>query len=66
MGWDDVTTLWDNSYDKDKLPSTYKDNVEDTVNNVDKDNGETDMQADTRTWSYIVSRGVVVGKNVQP
>ena len=39
--------------------------VEDTGNNVDVDDGQIDRHADTCTWSDILSRGTIGGKNVQ-
>ena len=76
MGWDDVATLWDNSNDKDKVPSTSTERVEDTGNNLDVDerhtdrhadnvdHGHTEGHADTCTWSDVVSRGNIGGRNV--
>ena len=40
--------------------------IEDTENNVDVDDGNTDGHADTRTWSDVVSRGMIVESNMQP
>ena len=59
MGWDDVETLCDNSNDKDKVSSTSKERVKDTVNNLDLDDGHIDGYADTRTCSDVVSRGMI-------
>ena len=39
--------------------------VEDTVNSVDVDDGHTDGHADTCTWSNVVRRGAIGGRNVQ-
>ena len=66
MGWDDVSTLCDNSNDKDKVSSTSKERVKDTVNNLDLDDGHTDVYVDTRTCSDVVSIGMIRGRNVQP
>ena len=33
---------------------------------VNEDHGHTDGHAYTRTWSDIVSRGTIRGRNVQP
>ena len=66
MGWDDVATLWDNSNDKDKVPSTSTERVEDTGNNVDVDDGNTNAHADSHTWFFVVIRGTIRGRNVQP
>ena len=39
--------------------------VEDTVNNVDVDDGHIDGHADTRLWSDVVSRDMTGGRNVK-
>ena len=77
MGWDDVATLWDDQDDKNKVSSTSKERVENTGNNVDVENGHTyghayntydghtDGHVDARTWSDVVSRGAIKGRNKQ-
>ena len=76
MGWDAVTKFLNDSNDKDRVPSTYNECVEDTGNNVDIDDGQTDGNAgnvdhgytdthvDARTWSDVVNRGSTGGRNV--
>ena len=41
-------------------------NVEDIVNNVDVDDGNTYGHADTHTWSDVVNIVRIRGRNVQP
>ena len=77
MGWYDVATLWDGSKNKYKVPSTSKERVENTGNNVDVENGHTyghayntydghtDGHVDARTWSDVVSRGTIRRRNTQ-
>ena len=62
--WDKVST----PYDPLQLLILIKNIVlvEDTVNNVDVDDGHTYCHADTHTWSDIVSRGMIRGRNMQP
>ena len=40
--------------------------VEDTGNYFDVDDEHTDGHSDTCTWSDVVSRGKIRGRNVQP
>ena len=77
MGWDGVATLWDDLNSKDKVPSTSKECFGDTENNVDVDDRHTDGyavnvdhgqiygHAYTCTWYDVVSRGTIIGRNVQ-
>ena len=58
--------MWDNSNDKDKVSSTSKENVQYMGKNVDVDDRHTDRHADTYTWSNVVSRDTIGGRNVQP
>ena len=69
--------MWDDSNDKDKVSSTSNDCVEDTVNNVDVDDGhtgghvgnvyhgKTDGHSDARTWSDVSRRGMIGVSNVR-
>ena len=52
MGWDDVEKLWDDSDDKYKVSSTYKERFEDTEKNVDKYYGHTDKHGDNVDYEY--------------
>ena len=75
--WDDVAMQWDDSYDKYKVSSTYKERVQDKVNNVDVydgkkygrannvDDGHTVIHVDARTWYDVVSRVTIRGRNVR-
>ena len=65
MVWSDVGTFWGGSKNKDKVSLKSKERVEDVVNNIDVDDEHTDRHADTCTWSDILSRGTIGGKNVQ-
>ena len=49
VGWDDAATLCDESNDRYKVSSTSKERLEDTVNNIDVDDGYTDSHAETHT-----------------
>ena len=64
MGWDNVEMLWDDSDDKYKVSSTYKERVEDTVNNLDVEDGHTYGHSYARTWFYVVRRGTIGVRNV--
>ena len=65
MGWDDVSTLQDESDDKYKVSSTSKERVEGTGNNVDVDDGRMYSHVGTRTWSEVFKRGTIRVNNLQ-
>ena len=65
MGWYDVSTLWEDSDNKEKVSSISKECVEDTGNNVDVDDRHIDGHVDTHIWYDIVRRGTIEVRNVK-